>query len=124
MSHLYHTISRLYDITWVYPYAQVFFEFFEIFLEGGGIFYEYFSLLLTWNSMGGKISKRYSSYKSQLIFLNFLPNGPHLITVGIFEISKIDILTNFIRFRSSQQSSQNHVWDFWNFEFVIFNEIW
>ncbi len=29
----------------------------------------------------------------------FLPNGPHKTTFGIFEILKIEILTNFIRFR-------------------------
>ena len=37
-----------------------------------------------------KLSKRYSSYKSQpkgfKLVLNFLPNGPHKITLGIFEI--------------------------------------
>ncbi len=32
-------------------------------------------------------------------FLNFLPNGPHKSMFGIFEILKIEILTNFIRFR-------------------------
>ncbi len=50
-----------------------------------------------------KISKRYSSYKSQpkfiKLFLNFLPNGPHKTMFGIFEILKIEILTDFIRFR-------------------------
>ncbi len=49
--------------------------------------------------MGAKISKRYSSYKSQSMvfkrFLNFLPNGPHKTTYGIFEILKIEILTFF-----------------------------
>ncbi len=52
--------------------------------------------------MGPQISKRYS-YKSQpkvsKPLLNFLPNGPHKTTFGIFEILKIEILTNFIRFR-------------------------
>ncbi len=52
--------------------------------------------------MGAKISKRYSSYKSQpkvfTLFLNFLPNGPHKSMFGIFEILKIEILRNFIRF--------------------------
>ncbi len=55
----------------------------------GGIFYEYFSFSLTWDRMGAKISKRYS-YKSQpkvlKVYLNFLPNGPHKTTLGIFEI--------------------------------------
>ncbi len=53
--------------------------------------------------LGAKISKRYSSYKSQpkvfKLFLNFLPNGPHKSMFGISEIWKIEILTNFIRFR-------------------------
>ncbi len=52
--------------------------------------------------MGAKISERYSSYKSQpkafKLFLNFLSNGPHKTTFAIFEILKIEILTNFIRF--------------------------
>ena len=75
------------------PYAQTVFHF----------FYEYFSLLLTWDPMAAKISKRYSSYKSWpnvfKLFLNFLPNGPNKIKFGIFEILKIEILTNFILFR-------------------------
>ncbi len=33
------------------------------------------------------------------LFLNFLCNGPHKTTFGIFEILKIEILTNFICFR-------------------------
>ncbi len=53
--------------------------------------------------MGAKIPKRYSSYKSQpkvfKLFLNFLPNGHHKTTFGIFENLKIEILTNFIPFR-------------------------
>ncbi len=52
--------------------------------------------------MGAKISKRYSSYNSQSkvlkLVLNFLPNGPHKSMFGIFEILKIEILMNFIRF--------------------------
>ncbi len=43
--------------------------------------------------MGATISKRYSSYKLQpnafKLLLNFLPNGPHKTTFGIFEILKI-----------------------------------
>ncbi len=53
--------------------------------------------------MGANISKGYSSYKSHpksfKLFLTFLPNGPHKNTFGIFEILKIEFLTNFIRFR-------------------------
>ncbi len=52
--------------------------------------------------MGAKISKRYSSYKSQpkvfKLFLNFLPNGPHKTMLGIFEIVKIEISNEFYSF--------------------------
>ncbi len=48
------------------------------------------------------MSKLYYSYKSQLkvfkLFLNLLPNGPHKTTFGIFEIFKIEILTNLCSF--------------------------
>ncbi len=41
-------------------------------------------------NMGAKLSKRYSSYKSQLKVLKFLPNfpaiGPHKTIFWIFEI--------------------------------------
>ncbi len=42
----------------------------------------FFLFSLTWDPRGAKISKRYSSYKSQpnisyKHFLYFLPNGPH-----------------------------------------------
>ena len=51
--------------------------------------------------MRARISKRYS-YKSQpkafKLFLNCLRNGPHKTKFVIFEILKIGILTNFIRF--------------------------
>ena len=66
-------------------------------------FYEHISFSLTWDPMGAKISKGCSSYKSQpqvfKLFLNFLPNGPHKTTFMIFEILKIEILTNVFRFR-------------------------
>ena len=49
--------------------------------------------------MGAKFSKRYSSYKSQpnafKLFLNFLPNGPHKTTFGIFEILRLPFLIFF-----------------------------
>ncbi len=49
--------------------------------------------------MGAKISKHYSSSKSQpnvfKLLLNFLPNGPHKTVFGIFEILKIEILNVF-----------------------------
>ncbi len=79
---------------WVFvspgPYAGPIFEVLK--KKKNIFFYEYFSFSLTWDPMGAKISKRYSSssYKSQLkaftLFLNFLPNGPHKNTFGIFEI--------------------------------------
>ena len=47
--------------------------------------------------MGVKVSKRYSSYKSQpkvlKRVLNFPPNGPHKATLGIFEILSSWFLT-------------------------------
>ncbi len=53
-------------------------------------FNEFYSFSLTWDLMGAKISKRYSSYKSQpnvlKLVLNVSPNGPHKTTVWIFEI--------------------------------------
>ncbi len=52
--------------------------------------------------MGAKISKPYSSYKSQpkafKLFLNFLPNDPHKTTFGIFDILKTEILMIFFFF--------------------------
>ncbi len=48
---------------------------------------------------GMKISKRYSSYKSQLkvfqLVLNFSRYGPHKPTMGIFEILRFRFLTIF-----------------------------
>ena len=52
--------------------------------------------------MGAQISRHYSckSHPNAFkLFLNFLPNGPHKTTFGIFEILKTKILTNFICFR-------------------------
>ncbi len=47
--------------------------------------------------MGVKISKQYSSYKSQAKFFNlfliFPPNGPHQTTLGIFESVSFWFLT-------------------------------
>ncbi len=71
-----------------YTKSQIFYNY--IVKKKFLIFYEYFSISLTSDPIGAKISKRYSSYKSQpkafKHFLNFLPNGPHKITFGIFEI--------------------------------------
>ena len=62
---------------------------------------EFFSFPLTWDPMGAKISKRYSSYRLQpkafKLFLNFLPYGPHETTFGIFEILSFRFLTNIFR---------------------------
>ena len=49
--------------------------------------------------MGVKISKRFSSYKSQpkvfKVALHFPVNGSHKITLGIFEILSFRFLTIF-----------------------------
>ena len=51
--------------------------------------------------MGVKLSKRYSSYKSQpnvlKLALIFSHNGPHKTTLGIFEILSFRFLTIFFR---------------------------
>ncbi len=78
-------------------------SFFFFFLNFGKIilvrFFLYFSFPLTRDPMGVKISKGYSSYKSQPkifeLFLNFLPNGSRKTTFGIFEISSLIFLTTF-----------------------------
>ncbi len=38
------------------------------------------------------------SFQKTKLFLNFLQTDPHRTTLRIFEILKIEILTNFIRF--------------------------
>ncbi len=77
-----------------------FFQIFFFFFDFLGIF---FSFSLKWDPMGAQTSKCYSSLKSLSnpfkLFLNFLSNRPHKSMFGIFEILKIEILTNFIRFR-------------------------
>ena len=64
-----------------------------------GNFNEFYLFSLTWDPMGAKISKRYSSYKSQpkvfKLFLNFPPNGPHKNTLDIFEILSFRSITIF-----------------------------
>ena len=51
--------------------------------------------------MGVKISKRYSSYKSQRnvfkLVLNVTPNGPHRMTLRIFQILSFRFVTIFSR---------------------------
>ncbi len=59
-----------------------------------------FSFSLTWDTMGAKISKHYSSFKSLLNLVNFF--------------------LNFF----SQWSSQNAVLEFWNVEFTTFSLTW
>ncbi len=85
------------------PDVFFFFIFKKKKIEFFTIFFTNFSFSLTCDPMEAKISKRYSFYKSQptvfKLLLNFLPNGPHKTMFGIFEILKIEILTNFIRFR-------------------------
>ncbi len=84
-------------------FFQLFFGFFFYYF-----FYEYLSFSLAWDP-----SKRYSSYQSQSKvfkrFLNFLPNGPHKTTFGIFEIFSFRSLTIFF---------------FENFKFTIAAYIW
>ncbi len=84
---LSHMLGRF----WIFEKKQNFFFLF---------FYEYFSFSSTWDPMGVKISKRYSSYKLQ-------------ITAKSFQTSP-----EF----SSQWFSQNYVWDFWNSENWNFND--
>ncbi len=54
------------------PYARTF--FFNFGKKKFLIFYEYFLFSLTWDPMGAKMSKRYSSYKSQPNVLKFVLN--------------------------------------------------
>ena len=54
--------------------------------------YEYFSFSLTWDLMGRKFQNAIPPTNRSL------PNGSHKTTFGIFEIMKIEILTNFICF--------------------------
>ena len=61
------------------------------------ILYEYFSYSLIWDPIGAKISKRYSSYKSQ-------PKSFKLFLIF------------------SQWYSQKYAWNFWKFENWNFND--
>ncbi len=103
--------SSVCSIDYLWSYCMDFFKF-QLWLPLGHMprlffifekknclnFYEYFSFSLTWDPMGAKTSKRYSSFKSLLnpfnLFLNFLLSGPDKSTVL----------------------------DFWNFEFLTFQE--
>ncbi len=95
------------------PYAQISFKFgccfpwairSDVFwnLNFKKNVYEYFSFSLTWDLMGAKISKRYSSYKSQSdvfkLFLNFRPNGPHKTTFGSLKFWKLKFYWFFFFF--------------------------
>ena len=57
------------------------------------------SFLLTWDPGFKSLPLLQITEEIFNFFLNFLPNGPHKTTFGIFEILKIEILINFIRFR-------------------------
>ncbi len=63
----------------------------------------FFSFSLTWDPMRVKISKSYSSYKSQpkafKFFLNFLPNGPHKTTFVVFEMVLRFLMIYFRKFQ-------------------------
>ncbi len=80
------------------PYTETFFFWIFEKKNSGGIFYEYFSFSLTWDPMRAKISKR-SPYKSQpkvfKLLLNFLPNSPHKITLGLLKIEMLKIFVLF-----------------------------
>ncbi len=64
-------------------------------------FCEYFSFLLTWDTMRAKTSKRYSSLTSLLnpfkLFLNFLLSGPHKRTVLKFWVFDFSWYGVFVR---------------------------
>ena len=63
------------------------------------IFHNFFLLSLTWDPMGAKMPKHYSSLKSLLnpfiLFLNFLLSCPHKSTVLDFEILSFWFFTIF-----------------------------
>ncbi len=88
----FQTLSEI-SSQWSYKSSVLDFWNFEFL-----IFQEFCSFSLTWDPMGAKTSKRYSSLKSLLnpfkLFLNFLLSGPDKSTVL----------------------------DFWNFEFLIVQE--
>ena len=59
-----------------------------------GNFNNFYSFSITWDPMGVKISKRYSSYKSQpkvfKLLVNFPLNGPHKTEFGNFEMLSLN----------------------------------
>ncbi len=79
------------------PYAQtvVFFQSWKFFFFY--FFYEYFFVSVNIGPYGSENFKKYSSYTSQPKVLKLVLNPP-------------------------QWASQNYAWDFWNFEFSIFND--
>ncbi len=123
--------------------------FFEIFFFL--IFYEYFSFSLTWDPVGAKTSKRYSSLRPRLnpfkLFLNFWMVLTKVL-FWFFEILSFWSFTIFFVFinmgpyRSQNYSSlksllnpfklflnfllidpdKSTVLDFWNLEFLIFQD--
>ena len=94
------------------PYAQMFFEFLnKNVLNVFQFFMIFFPFLLTWDPMGGKVFKRYSSLKSLLHFtklLNFLLIGPHKSTILDFLNFEFTIFHDFFSFSLSwEQKLQN-----------------
>ncbi len=86
------------------PYAEAFFVFKKKKKQlGRGDFLNKFFVLLNMGPYGSENFKTLLllqiTAESFQLFLNFLSNGPHKTTFAIFEILKIEILTNFIRFR-------------------------
>ena len=80
-----HMLGRFLNF-WIFFFCFIFLRIFFVFVNMGPI--------------GAKISKCYSSYKSQpkvfKLVPNFPPYGPHKTTFGIFEILSFWFLTNFI----------------------------
>ena len=133
------------------PYAQMFFELFFFFFDFLRFF---FFVFVNMGPYGSPDFKTLLLLQITAFFLNFLPNGPHKTTFGIFKILINEIFTIFFPFSlrwdpmgvkmshplellllqitaksfqtspefSSQWSSQNYVWDFWNFENWNFND--
>ena len=94
------------DVLWIFEKKSRIFHFFKIF---------FFFIYVNMRPYGSKISKRYSSYKSQpKVFkhlLNFLTPWSSKNYDGIIEILKIEILMILLRFR---QHGAQWEWKFQN----------
>ncbi len=101
---------------------HIFFVFF--------FFYEHFSFSLTWDPMGAKISKCYSSYKLQpkvfKLFLTFLPNGSRKTTRLEFlkfwkfnEFYSFSLTYDSMGVKISNDTPANHSQKFSNFSWIF-----